>query len=134
MGTCYNVDLTIKKGSNTRRIITLTNKFIKEYEDAEFDTEYYNMRTLEGCIKCLLTDRSYYVYKEKEEIIYSTGFDASYGWEITLNDWFNAIAPALKAESRIKIFPEFGCLALKVDEKGNVVDISNEIEWDDEED
>lgn len=136
MGTCYNVDLYVKKGSNTRKIISLTNKFIKEYEDAIFETNNFNLRTLEGCVKCIITDRNYSLEKTKEETSFSTGFDASYGWEEVIYDWFEEIAPALAVGSRINVWPDEGHTYLIIDGNGKVEDISDEEddEWDDEDD
>ena len=66
--------------------------------------------------------QSYYVKakfnikNEKDGNKYSSQFDASYGWERVLSDFFEAVRETLNVGSYITVYPDYGSWTERVRE------------------
>ena len=107
MGAVYDVNMEIKYNSK-KKIIKATKDFMKNRKYARFE-HYGDHRTLVGYIKDIITDREFDIsYNDDGYEFYESHFDASYGWESVMVDWFKSIAAFLDDNSYIKIFTDSG--------------------------
>ena len=115
MGACYDVELKLKP-KDENQLKQMMNEFINESEHIIFDLENKDRNNLEDLVKIFITDRGFYF----DGKVYSTSFDACYGWEAVMTDSFEYYSKALKDGSYIKIWPDNGCEKLTV-RNGEVV-------------
>ena len=109
MGQTYDVYCTLKS-KNESETIRLMNEYIDQNEGKGviFSLENSDRETLEGLMKIFITDRQFQVEERLNGIKYSSGFDASYGWETVMLEMFKYISESLEDESEIVIYPDSG--------------------------
>lgn len=112
MGACYSVTLKVDFIDEDGAIKAL-NEHIERDTGVDYSLkEYANIGitpdTFDGLIKILLahTQREVVVYQHGKFKIYDNDFDASYGWERVMMEWFNVLAPFLKDKSMLLIYPD----------------------------
>lgn len=115
MGTCFYVSLKVKvideKGAveALKQFMTQEEKSSKTFFDIDaYAREGISTDTFLDLTKILLADRQQKVVIKEENGFnrYVNGFDASYGWERVLIEWFEILAPFLADESRMLIYPD----------------------------
>lgn len=108
MGQCYDVKLKLIYKKDEEHIVFKLNEYINERKLKFKDTDG-NKNNLSDLIKFFIGD--YFVDDDGE---YESGFDASYSWEIVLQEMFEAIATELNDGSYIEIYPDSGHYILRV--------------------
>lgn len=107
MGACYSVNLKVNIKDEKGVIEAL-----KEHMNNDTSAVYENTdaETFDDLIRVLLADhqRKVDIFKEKKWYYYENDFDASYGWESVMLEWFEVMAPFLKNGSRLIIYPDSG--------------------------
>lgn len=105
MGAVYDIEGRLSfKSANT--LVKATQNFISSYDGARFsDTDFDD---LEGALVCMFTRRVDIAQETDTFVEFYSGFDASYGWEVVMMDWFKACASVLADGSELKIFPDSG--------------------------
>ena len=109
MGQTYDVYCTLKP-KNESETIRLMNEYIDQNEGKGviFSLENSDRKTLEGLMKIFITDRQFQTEEKPNGLKYSSGFDASYGWESVMLDMFEHISESLEDKSEIVIYPDSG--------------------------
>ncbi len=123
MGACYDVDLSLRV-TDEKKAVELLNGYISSCRYASFDLDNFKKKgrdrnNLDDIITLFLTDRN---FTADENHNYSSGFDASYGWESVMMDMFYHLEPVLKEGSVLRIFPDEDYDEL-IYEKGKVVQV-----------
>ena len=107
MGAVYSVELNLKY-SSAQDVVDATHRFINDFgPSAVFDgTDFTD---LQGALECIFTKRGLQISELTDtSAVCSSDFDASYGWESVMTDWFNYVAPVLQNGSEFKIWPDNG--------------------------
>ncbi len=107
MGAVYSVSLTLKFQSS-QDIVDYTRNFISDFgTSATFDNSDFT--DIAGALSCIFTERGLHIEQLTDTFaMCSSDFDASYGWESVMTDWFNYVAPVLQNGSEFKIWPDNG--------------------------
>ena len=107
MGAVYDVVLKIKYSSE-QDVISATKAFVEANSGhARFSDVDYS--SIVSAIQIILPKRGFNLNNQTDNSIdCDCGFDASYGWEAVMQDWFDSIAPVLKDGSEFKIYPDNG--------------------------
>jgi hypothetical protein len=112
MGACYSVFLKVVLRDEEGAI-----KALNEHMESDKRTRYGLDRnkaigvtpdTFDGLMKILLVEhQSDVAITQKGKFkIYENSFDASYGWESVMMEWFHALAPFLEDGSELLIHPD----------------------------
>ena len=107
MGACYYTKMKILYRRDETHVIFKLNEYINEKKLNFGDTDG-DRNNLSDLIKFFVGD--YYVNDYNE---YESEFNASYSWEIVLNEMFEAMATELKDGSYLEIYPDTGHYKLK---------------------
>lgn len=126
MGAVYCITSKIKI-KDTNGFIAKGKKFIETY-NADFNLDRQAKRghttnTIKGIIGIVFVDLggSLFIYKEEgAQISFSSGFNASYGWEQLMIDFFTEVSPTLEAGSKLIIEPDSDFDVLTVLEDGSI--------------
>ena len=112
MGACYSVELKVNVIDMPGAIKAL-NEHIVNDTSADYDLEEYaehgiTTETFDGLIKILLAElqQPVSIYKKGKIVIYENAFDASYGWERIMMEWFKVLEPFLANGSQLLIYPD----------------------------
>lgn len=113
MGACYSVEF-LYKFKNEEKAKKILQDFVKNtnanFHLDTFKAEGVDVTSAKGLIQIILAGYKRTPYKDVEEIggfrLATNDFDASYGWETLLMDFFEALAPCLEDGSRIYIEPD----------------------------
>lgn len=112
MGACYSIELKVNVIDMPGAIKAL-NEHIVNDTSADYDLEEcakhgITTETFDGLIKILLADlqQPVYIYQKGKFAIYESDFNASYGWERIMMEWFEALAPFLANGSQMLIYPD----------------------------
>lgn len=102
MGACYTIEMRLMF-KDEDEFIRKSNSYI---DSTSSSVDYSDMseidrNTVKGILSILFTNN---VYKSKS--MWYSDFNASYGWERVMTDWFTEIADTLRDKSRIKIWPD----------------------------
>lgn len=105
MGAVYDIEGKLSfKSANA--VVKATQNFISSYDGARFsDTDFTD---LEDALVCIFTRRVDISNETDTFVEFYSGFDASYGWEGVMLDWFEACASVLADGSELRIFPDSG--------------------------
>lgn len=113
MGSCYYVELKVKLKNKAKAIKALQEKIARgKKENVNYGLESYvkhknyNLNNFDDLIKIFLCEHQGDFEIEIVEngfTKYSSGFDASYGWESLMIEMFEEIALYLEDRSRIMI-------------------------------
>jgi hypothetical protein len=107
MGAVYDVELNLKYRS-AQDVVDATRNFVDNFgKSASFsDADFTDIR---GALECIFTKRGLHVTTLTDTTaICDSGFDASYGWETVMTDWFDYTAAVLEDGSEFKIWPDNG--------------------------
>lgn len=109
MGAVYDITLKIKF-NNEQDVIDATRSFVDANSDyARFSDVDYS--SIISAIQIILPKRGFYLREQTDNYIdCNCGFDASYGWESVMQDWFNYLVEtsAVLDHSTIAIYPDSG--------------------------
>lgn len=113
MGSCYYVKLKVKLKDEEKAIKALQDKISradKEHIDYGFNSclknKNYDLNVFDDLVKVFLAEHQNdftIEYTKKGFTRYTSGFDASYGWEIVMIEMFTEIAPYLEDKSKLYI-------------------------------
>ena len=109
MGAVYDITLKIKF-NNEQAVIDATRSFVDANSDyARFSDVDYS--SIISAIQIILPKRGFYLKEQTDNYVdCNCGFDASYGWESIMQDWFNYLVEtsAVLDHSTIAIYPDSG--------------------------
>ena len=112
MGACYSVELKVNVLDMLGAIKAL-NEHIVNDTSADYGLEEYAAKgitteTFDGLMKILLADHQQKVYigQAGKFVVYENAFNASYGWERIMMEWFEVLAPFLANGSQMLIYPD----------------------------
>lgn len=107
MGACYSVNLKVNFVDESA-VIKALNEHMKNDTRAVYESSA--TETFDDLMRILLAEhqRKVDIWKEKKWKYYENDFDASYGWESVMLEWFEVMAPFLKNGSRLIIYPDSG--------------------------
>ena len=115
MGMTYDVTVKLKYAKkDEEKIINSIREFVATYSNAIFDVKENSFETIDNVMKVIITDRCFDSEHKKYVHWFSSGFDASYGWEAVMITCFEHIAPLLRDRSKIWIYPDSGSDILEV--------------------
>ena len=103
MGACYSVMLKVNL-TNEEGAIKALNEHIANDTRAEYSTDGRDTNTFDGLMNVLLVDCM--TYEKGRFKYYESDFDASYGWEGVMMEWFDIMAPFLMDNSKLLIYPD----------------------------
>ena len=126
MGAVYCITSKIKI-KDEKDFISKGKEFIETYKanfglekQAQLGNTTENVRGIIGIVFVDLGG-SLFTYKEDgAQISFSSGFNASYGWERVMIDFFEAVSSTLEAGSKLTIEPDSGFDVLTVLEDGSI--------------
>ena len=103
MGACYSVELKVNI-KDEKGVIEALNNHMNNDTSAVYKNTV--TETFDDLMRVLLADhqRKVYIYKEKKWCYYENDFDASYGWERVMVEWFNVMTPFLGNGSTLVIY------------------------------
>lgn len=114
MSACYSVKLSIRV-KNEKEAYEKVKEFMCNEKDTNFSVEDFkkegvDVNTLDGLIRVILAGWLCTPYKKEITdnglAVYTNDFNASYGWENVMMNFFDAIAPCLEDKSMIFIEPD----------------------------
>lgn len=112
MGACYSVELRVHVLDENGAV-----NAILAHKEKDSRTAYSVQKcvaagvaldTFDGLIKLLLAEHQQRVMVQQDGAyrFYSNAFDASYGWESVMLEWFEVLAPFLADDSKLLIYPD----------------------------
>lgn len=112
MGACYSVEIKVNI-LDTPGAIKALNEHIVNDTSADYSLDEYteqgiSTETFDDLMKILLADlqQGISIYQEGKFTIYESDFNASYGWERVMMEWFEVLAPFLANSSQMLIYPD----------------------------
>lgn len=112
MGACYSVNVKVHIVDETGAVKAL-NEHIANDTGTRYNLEKYaasgiTTETFDGLMKILLADaqQELYITKKRKYTTYDSCFNASYGWECVMIEWFHVLAPFLSDGSQMLIYPD----------------------------
>ena len=107
MGQCYAI--TLKGIINKPLLIKLTN----QYRTIRYDVnwQFDEIKTFRDALEEIFTNYVDYTENPKQDIEaleINSAFDASYGWEEVMTNWFEFVAPAFSTDTVLEIQPDEG--------------------------
>lgn len=116
MGQTYTVELNLNIKSEPE-LVKRSNDYFKAIEVADKE-DFINLNTADEVLRSVFPNLDAWGGAR-----YSADFDASYGWENVMYQWFKAVAPALKEGSSIEVWPDSGSWGLVVNSSGGIEDL-----------
>ena len=104
MGQVYSVELILKY-KDEKAVIQAAKDFI-ESSNADF-VKNYGYDSVDSVAKTVLVAHQNMFTKE-DEGVYESDFNATYGWEGLLSEFYDALKPFLKRGSKITVCPDSG--------------------------
>lgn len=123
MSACYSVTarIAVKDRHGASAVI---RDYIHQHDGVDCDfalddwrAEGISAYTFDGLMRILFAgwqDSEFNVRRESDFLIYSNGFNASYGWEVVMLDIVERLTPFLKPKSCISIWCDVGSHTIKV--------------------
>lgn len=112
MGACYSVTVTVNI-TDEPGIIKALNEHIIHDVRSNYSLEKYAVQgitteTFDDLMRILLANNQGEVSIDQEDkfTIYDSCFNASYGWEGVMMEWFDVMAPYLADDSQMLIYPD----------------------------
>ena len=112
MGACYSVVLKVNVLDMLGAIEAL-NKHIANDTRSDYSLDKYEAygvttETFDDLMRILLAElqQAVSISQRGKFRIYENDFDASYGWESVMMEWFKVLAPFLKNGSELLIYPD----------------------------
>ncbi len=104
MGQTYYVELKLRyKDEND--VIQAAKEYI-ESTNADY-VKNYGYDSIDSVVKTILAAHQN-MFEKIDEGQYCSSFDASYGWEDLLSEFYDSIRPYLKRGSKITVWPDSG--------------------------
>lgn len=119
MGQTYTVELNLSIKSEPE-LVKRSNEYFRAIEVADKE-EFINLNTVDEVLRSVFPNLHSWGGAR-----YSADFDASYGWENVMYQWFKAVAPALKEGSTIEVWPDSGKWKCRVTGSGAVEELDEE--------
>lgn len=119
MGQTYTVELNLNIKSEPE-LVKRSNEYFRAIDVADKE-EFINLNTADEVLRSVFPNLHAWGGAR-----YSADFDASYGWENVMYQWFKAVAPALKEGSTIEVWPDSGKWKCKVTGSGAVEELDEE--------
>lgn len=110
MGQCYSVVAVLRPKDRAADVVKEFAAFVREKEgarEARFVHPRHGFRSVTYVAGCLLASHQRN-FDKMSKWMFSSGFDASYGWEVVLQDAFARIAPFLHEDSYIEMAVDEG--------------------------
>jgi len=107
MGACYSVTLKVDLVDEHGAVKALNDHMAND-KRAVYNTTGIATNTFDGLMQSLLADHQHKVtmWQVEEFRCYENDFNASYGWESVMLDWFEVMAPFLGDCSTLLIYPD----------------------------
>lgn len=112
MGACYSVEMKVNVLDMPGAIKAL-NEHIVNDTSADYSLDWYaeqgiTTETFDDLMRILLADhqQKVYIHHQGKFTIYESDFNASYGWERVMMEWFDVLAPFLANGSQMLIYPD----------------------------
>lgn len=107
MGACYSVTLKVDIVDEPG-VVAALNKHMVNDSRTVYNTGGVAANTFNGLMRSLLADHQHKVtiWQTGEFRCYENDFNASYGWEGVMLDWFEIMAPFLGNCSTLLIYPD----------------------------
>lgn len=112
MGACYSVELKVNVLDMSGAIKVLNEHIVNDtsadYSLDEYAAQGITTETFDDLVKILFAElqQPVSIYRKGKFIIYGNAFDASYGWERVMMEWFEVLAPFLANGSQMLIYPD----------------------------
>ena len=112
MGACYSVVLKVNVLDMPGAIKALNEHIVNDtsadYSLDEYAEQGIATETFDDLMKILLADLQHgiFVHQKGKFTIYESDFNASYGWERVMMEWFEVLAPFLVNGSQMLIYPD----------------------------
>ena len=108
MGACYSVILKVNVIDEFGAIKALNEHILQDTRTSYHIDGNTDLQTLDGLMNLLLAGYRTPVltYTKGKFKYYESDFDASYGWESVMMEWFGVMAPLLKDNSTLLIYPD----------------------------
>ena len=126
--TCYSVTayLTFKKGLVQTGLENIKEHLIRNNKNVDFGFGGYSdfkslndIKTLEDAINLVFAShQGMCEVKHPNELDYNfnSAFNASYGWEKVIYNFFKYLSPCLEDGSKMMVYPDSGCTKLVVED------------------
>lgn len=112
MGACYSVTVKVNLTDENGAIKALNNH-IKNSNGVNYSLDKYasigvTPDTFDGLMKILLANhqQELSIVKKRKFTYYDSCFNASYGWEGIMIEWFYVLAPFIANGSEMLIYPD----------------------------
>ena len=116
MGACYSVEIIVNILDEPGAIKALNEHIVNDtgvdYSLSEYVSQGITTETFDDLMKILLAEhqRKVFIYRiispQGKLSKYENVFDASYGWERIMMEWFEVLAPFLADGSQMLIYPD----------------------------
>ena len=112
MGACYSVVVKVNVTDVSGAVKALNEHIVNDtsadYSLDEYAEQGISTETFDDLMKILLADlqQGISIYQECKFTIYESDFNASYGWERVMMEWFEVLAPFLANGSQMLIYPD----------------------------
>lgn len=112
MGACYSVTVKVNVLDEPGAIKALNEHIVNDtgvdYSLDRCAAEGVTTETFDGLMRILLAEcqRKVTTYQHGKFTLYDNDFDASYGWERVMMEWFEVLAPFLANGSQMLIYPD----------------------------
>ena len=125
MGQCYSVYLKVKVKDEKEFVRLSAEKLRGKFLGLDIREDCFvghDLATPLGNIKFVLASHQHnfdVMTNDNGWPVYRSDFDASYSWELVLEEWFLAVASTLEDGSEIEVYPDEGHWGYEV--RGGVV-------------
>lgn len=112
MGACYSVEIKVNildmPGAIKALKEHIANDTSADYSLDEYAEKGITTETFDDLMRVLLAElqRKVSIDQKGKFVIYENDFDASYGWERIMMEWFEVLAPFLANGSQMLIYPD----------------------------
>lgn len=106
MGAVYDVEISLRYRT-AADVVSATREFIDTYKRADFSGT--PITDIASALQCIFTTRGLNVLSQSDTQLFAdSSFNASYGWEGVMCDWFEFVATNLQDGSTMDVYPDFG--------------------------
>lgn len=107
MGQCYAI--TLKGTIDKKLLVKLTNQYKTTTRGVRWN--FNEIKTFNEALAEIFTTMVEYIEhidQDIEALAITSAFDASYGWEPVMTNWFEFVAPAFSTDTVLEILPDEG--------------------------
>jgi hypothetical protein len=115
MGACYSVTMKVNVVDEKGAINALNHHIAQDARTHYALKKYANIgigtTTFDDLMRILLAEIQHPVaiFQKGDFYIYENDFDASYGWEYVMMEWFGVMTPFLADGSELLVYPDDDC-------------------------